>query len=148
MTHHELPADLLTFLSGDHHLDYDSSDCEIGRFSFHRLADVRTIELLLSTHGDDWIADDPHNGEGHYIVDAFDLLADCDGYDPEGLFVFVPKLATYASFDCDHESLVMYPNLSWAQFAADPVRYINAAWGPDPDIAVAVNPIGQFPHRP
>lgn len=77
----------------------------------------------------------------------FDLLAHCDDYDPSGLFVFVPELLAYGSFDSDHESLVVYPQLRWAQFANDPVRFINAAWGPDPTVAVAVNPIGRFPHR-
>lgn len=71
MTHDELPTDLVAFLSGDRLLDYDASDCEIGRFSFHRLIDVRKIELALSTQGDEWIEDDPHQGDGHYIVDAF-----------------------------------------------------------------------------
>jgi hypothetical protein len=147
MSRDDLPNDLVEFLSGDRQLEYDAADCEIGRFSFRPLADVVPIELGLSTQGDDWLADDPHSGRGHYLVDALDLLADCEGYDPDGLFVYVPELAAYASFDCDHESLIVYPGLDWTQFAADPVRYINAAWGPDPDVAQVVNPIGQFPHR-
>ena len=147
MFHDALPPDIAAFLRGDRTLNCEFSDCEIGRFAFHPLDGVPQIELFLSTQGDDWIDDDPHSGIGHYVVDALDLLASCDDYDPAGLFVYVPQLELYGSFDCDHESLIVYPNLTWPAFSADPVRYINAAWGPDPDVAIPVNPIGQFPHR-
>ena len=146
MSHDELPSDLVEFLAGDRQLNYDPSDCEIGKFAFHSLGDVRSIQLRLSVQGDEWIDDDPHGGNGHYVVDAYDLIRSSDDYDPVGLFVWIPQLSAFGSFDCDHESLVMYPGLAWPQFAADPVRYINAAWGPDPDLAVPVNPIGRFPH--
>ena len=147
MPHDALPSDLVAFLRGDRSLNCDLSDCEIGAFTFHPLDAVTEIELLLSTQGDEWIADDPYGGNGHYVVLAHDLLASSEDYDPLGLFVYVQQLSAYGSFDCDHESLIIYPDLTFTDFLTAPVRYINAAWGPDPEIAIPVNPIGEFPHR-
>lgn len=142
-----LPPDLVQFLKAGAVIEYDPSDCEIGAFKLRSLDEVEEIELALSTQGDECISDDPHKGRGHYIVLAIDLLKECEGYDPEGMLVYIPELKQYGNFDCDHESLVVFPGMSWSDFVADPVKYINGAWGPDVEIAESVNPIGRFLHR-
>lgn len=138
MSNIDLPPDLVAFLSGDRVLECDFTSCEIGEFSFHPLQDVHCVQLNICGSPDE-------NTTAYYAIHGFDLLARCSGYNPAEMFVFLPDLDTYGSFDCDHESLIVFRELTITQFLADPVRYINAIWGPDPEIADIIDPVGLFP---
>jgi hypothetical protein len=114
---------LIAFLQGDRVLAYDPSQCEAGPFAFHRLEELKPIEMHLGTTAHGWDDDDPYRGRGYYVGEAFDLLCECEHYDPVGLLVYVPQLESFGSYDEDHLALVIYPGVSWSDVAADPVRY-------------------------
>lgn len=143
-----LPHDLVAFLRGDRRLVYAVSDCAIGSFDFFSCDEIKHITLQLSTGTVARAWNDPHRGRGHYIGEALDLICRCEHYDPRGVLIYIPALKSLGSYDYEHESAVYYPQISWQQFAADPVRYLNSAWEPDkdPTVAMLVNPVGLFPH--
>ena len=53
------------------------------------------------------------------------------------MFVYIPSMRKYGSYDSELEVLITYRGMSWSDFLADPARYINAAWDFDPEIAEA-----------
>ncbi|TGL97526.1 hypothetical protein EHQ76_14655 [Leptospira barantonii] len=72
-----------------------------------------------------------HNGR--YICEALSL-ADCD-YNDEGIFdgqifVWIPSLQTFASWDDEHEQSYLFPDVSWKDISKDPVRYLCSQWEP------------------
>ena len=143
-----LPADLIQFLNDGRTFDYDSSKCECGTVTLRSAVDIPEIELRLNSYQSNWASKDPHADEmGAYIVPAYDLLATCDGYLPEGILVFVPVLEMYGSHDGDHGDLRVYPKKSWSDISADPLRYLNAMWYPQYKIGKILNPIGKFEFR-
>jgi hypothetical protein len=120
----ELPDDLVEFLQSERCLEYDASACEIGVFTFRDLEAVEEIELVLSA------ADQ----ESPRVTRALDLLESCEEYEPRGMLVYIPSLRKYGSYNSDQKQLNTYRNMSWSDFVADPVRYINAGWYDDPDL--------------
>jgi hypothetical protein len=127
MSNDELPDDLVEFLESDRGLKYDASACEIGVFTFHALDEIKKIELTVSAE----------DQQSTCQIRALDLVKSCDGYDPEGMFVYIPSLRKYGSYDSELQVLITYRGMAWSNFLADPARYINAAWDFDPEIAEA-----------
>ena len=123
----ELPDDLIEFLESDRRLGYDAAACEIGNCAFRSLDEVEEIDLIVCAA----------DHESSCTIRALDLLKSCETYDPQGMLVYIPSLRKYGSYDGDQEVLITYRGMSWSAFLTDPVRYINAAWDVDPDIAEA-----------
>ena len=127
MSKDELPDDLVEFLESDRRLEYDASACEIGAFTFRTPGEVEEIDLTVSAK----------DHKSSCTIRALDLLKSCEVYDPRGMFVYIPSLRKYGSYDSELEVLITYRGMSWSNFLADPARYINAAWDFDPEIAEA-----------
>jgi membrane protease YdiL (CAAX protease family) len=121
----ELPDDLVAFLKTDRRLEYDASMCEIGVFALRSLDEIQEIELAVSAE----------RGGSTCLMRGLDLLKSCEEYDPRGMLVYIPSLRKYGSYDGEKQSLVTYRSMSWSDFLANPVRYINAAWFEDKEIA-------------
>jgi hypothetical protein len=68
---------------------------------------------------------------GRYVCDAISL-ADCDdigkGNFGGQIFVWIPQLMCFASWDDDHERSYLFPDLTWAIFSKEPVKYLCAQW--------------------
>jgi hypothetical protein len=127
MSTDDLPDDLVEFLESDRRLKYDASACEIGIFTFHALDEIKQIDLTVSAK----------DHQSTCTVRALDLVKSCEGYDPKGMFVYIPSLRKYGSYDSESQVLITYGGMTWSNFLADPARYINAAWDNDPEIAEA-----------
>jgi hypothetical protein len=121
----ELPDDLVKFLRTDRYVKYDASACEIGSFALRALDEVEEIELAVSAE----------EGDAVCVMRGLDLLKWCQEYDPHGMLVYIPSLRKYGSYDGDKKSLITYRGMSWSEFLADPVRYINAGWFEDQEVA-------------
>ncbi|EKO33698.1 hypothetical protein [Leptospira santarosai] len=70
---------------------------------------------------------------GRYVCDALSL-ADCDYNDEDffdgQIFVWIPSLRCFASWDCDHEQSYLFPGLTWETISKDPIPYLCAQWEP------------------
>ena len=93
MSKDELPDDLVEFLEFDRQLKYDASACEIGVFTLRALEEVEEIELIVSAK----------DQESNSAIRALDLLQSCEVYDPRGIFVYIPSLRKYGSYDDEEE---------------------------------------------
>jgi hypothetical protein len=98
MPHVELPDDLVEFLESDRRLEYDASACEIGVFAFRTLDEVEEIDLTVRAE----------DHESACTIHALDLVKSCEGYDPRGIFVYIPSLRKYGSYDSEQELLITY----------------------------------------
>ncbi len=123
----QLPDDLVAFLKSNRILEYDPAACESGLFTIRSFEEIEEIQMVV--RGED--------GESSCTIRALDLVKSCEGYDPRGMFVFIPALRKYGSYDGEHEALITFRGMSWSDFLADPARYVNAAWTFDPEIAEA-----------
>ncbi len=114
----ELPQDLIDFLDTDKQLEYDCSSAEPGQ-----------IELLCSNElelEEVWL--EPENGEGYYAVPAVNLVAECDGYDPEFILMWLPNEKAYGAWDCDHWEITIFEGVTWTDITNDPLKYVNSQW--------------------
>jgi hypothetical protein len=128
----ELPDDLREFLDCGRQLSYAFNECEAGRIT---LLSLELLKLeLFPTDVDNGPLDnsaDPHHGQlGCYLVPAVSLVAECDGYDPGGLLLWIPSEASFGTWDSSHTLIEAFdPSVSWAEIASDPLPHINSFWG-------------------
>ena len=123
----QLPDDLVEFLKSNRILEYDSATCEIGLFTIRSFEEIEEIQMVV--RGED--------AGSSCVIRALDLVKSCEGYDPQGIVVFIPALRKYGSYDGEHKALITFRGMSWSDFLAAPARYVNAAWEFDPEIAEA-----------
>jgi hypothetical protein len=132
MTALNLPEDLRSFLAAGTALEYDAGCSRAGAvtlFPLDRLM-VRTLKTRLS-ESSEVAEEDPHAGEkGYYLVPAVSLVASCQRYRPAGLLLWLPEMGLYGSWDDDHRTLWVFPDLTWAEIVAGPVPFLNACWEP------------------
>jgi hypothetical protein len=127
-----LSEDLRDFLAADRQLQYDASNCEAGRVTLLPLEKLRVGKYLTRPTANGqvaWLGDDPHQEEGYYSVPAVNLVADCDGYYPEGILIWLPEEGLFGTWQSDFLSISVFPGMSWSDIVADPVRFINRAMG-------------------
>jgi hypothetical protein len=128
----ELPDDLIAFLREGRRLEYDAQKCEAGRLTLVPLGKHALGEVWVNPKIHPLAERDPHAGEnGYYAVPAVNLIADCEGYDPESLLLWLPGSHVYGTWDCDHWELRVFPRVTWTQIASSPLQYINAQWSLD-----------------
>ena len=124
----DIPDDLRAFLRAGQRLQYDASSCEPGQIELLPLDQLALGHVCVGTRpaGDDW---DPHAGEaGYYYLPAVNLVAAAEGYDPAYILLWLPGEGQYAAWDSEHCELFVFPDVSWADIAADPRPYIEAQW--------------------
>lgn len=142
-----LPDDLTEFLASNRQLEYPSTECECGRIILLPLGKHELGEVWVDGESLREIASDPNKGiEGYYAVPAVNLVESCDGYDPEHILSWVPDLALYISWDCDHWAITMFQSVTWRQIANSPLQFVNAQWE-SPSIGQALVPWPQFEFR-
>jgi hypothetical protein len=127
----ELPPDLVAFLKARRQLDYEVSTCEAGRVLLLPQDQLRV--RLYPTDVDNGPIDntnDPHFRElGCYLVPGVSLVAQCDGFDPDGLLLWLPEEECYGTWDSTHTLIEAFSRgVSWTDIANDPVLYINSLW--------------------
>ncbi len=135
-----IPQDLRTFLSEPANRTITCTDGEVRQAELFgpdelvlRTFNVRSYALftagLLST-------DIEENRE----YQGYDLIKSCPAYDPEGILIWFPDWNQYGSWDCDHHSIITYPDATWTDIAKDPTWYVNGQWYPEQVKHVVVNP--------
>ena len=127
----ELPPDLEAFLNEGRQLEYDVDACEAGQIVLLPRKDLKV--RLFPTDVDNGPIDnsnDPHFRElGCYLVPAVSLLAECDGFDPDGLLLWLPEERCYGTWDSSHTLLEAFSHdVSWSDIANDPISFINSFW--------------------
>jgi len=128
----KLPQDLIDFLQANKTLDYDSAECEAGLITLLPVNQLSLGEVYVDSRGSPLIKTDPHAGEeGYYSIPAVNLVAACEGYDPEGILIWLPEQELFGTWDCDHWDVRVFPGANWTDIMDDPVKYINAQWKPD-----------------
>lgn len=126
-----LPEDCLAFLRAGRQLEFDPRKTEIGPVRLKPLAHLRFDMLTVTTKGTPLERKDPHRLEkGYYSLKVVDLIDECDAYRPEGLLAWFCDYGVFGSWDDDHHTALVFPNASWTQIAADPVKYLDAQWNP------------------
>jgi hypothetical protein len=127
-----LPQDLVVFLKDNKQLSYDADECEPGQITLLPFNKLAVGEVYINSEGAPFVDDDPHAGEeGYYSVPAMNLVADCDGYDPEGILIWLPDQQVFGTWDIDHWDVLVFPDVSWTDIVSDPAKYVNAQWEPD-----------------
>ncbi len=131
MTNLELPDDLVAFLKEGRQLEYNPTRCEIGRATLLPLAQLKLELFGVSTQSSVVEKEDPCSGQGGcYLVDGVSLLASCQGYDPEGMLLWLPRERRYATWDSSHLGIHVFPpETTWLDIAADLPGYVNRQWG-------------------
>lgn len=136
-----LPDDLVAYLSDPKNRSLDLSEGEIRRLMFYAPESVPRKPFTVDSYElnvNGYLEEDP--GEQREYT-GFDLLESIDAdYEPEGILVWFPDMGQYGSWDCDHLTIITYPDASWAKIVANPVLYVNGQWYPERVKHVIVNP--------
>jgi hypothetical protein len=142
----ELPNDLLAFLRDARQLDYDAGVSQIGRIALKRDTDL-SVTTITTFPGCQSIIDDPYEDmEGLYQIDAYDLVAESELYDTEGLLCWIVALKRLGCVDPEHGDVITFPDLTWTELAANPLPYLDSQWAGD-DVGVRVLPWIYFPFK-
>ena len=135
-----LPEDLIAHLSDAANRSLTLSDGEIRELTYYAPDDapLKTFEVdSYQLHNEGLLDHDP---EEQRKFSGYDLIATCNAYDPEGILIWFPEWSRYGSWDCDHLSIITYPDVTWTQIAADPTWYVNGQWYPEKVKHERVNP--------
>ncbi len=107
-----LPEDFVIFLKSNKQLKYDPEQCEAGRITLLKLNQLSITEIFIDSVESPLAKTDPNSGKkGYYSVPAINLIADCEGYDPEGILIWLPELELFGTWDNDHWDILVFPNL-------------------------------------
>ena len=127
-----LPSDLEDFLNAGRQLDYDASECEMGKVTLKDVSSLQVADYPTDLFNLDIdLTMFPESGSlPSFTTEGVSLIAECEDYDPDGLLLWIPKLNSYGTWDCDHEVVSAFPSdVSWSMISNDPLRYLNAFWG-------------------
>ncbi len=143
-----LPKDLIDFLKSGKELEYDADKCEPGQISLLPFDELTIGEVYVNSEESPLAEKDPHSGEkGYYSVTVVNLVSDCDGYDPEGILIWLPEQKIFGTWDSDHWDILVFPNASWLDIVSDPAKYINAQWAPDDVEYEYFEPFPKYPFK-
>lgn len=124
-----IPSDLREYLSREKHFEYNAEECVAGKITLKRLRSLRIKPIYIDSENSPLEQSDPNAGKrGYYEVPAVSLLAGCEGYDPEGILVWLPDQSSYGTWDNDHWDVLVFLNVNWTDIVRDPVPFINAQW--------------------
>src|SRR5262249_50873746 len=136
-----LPPDLTAFLRAGSQLEFDHRQTEVGPIKLRPLAHLKFNEFKVTTKGTPLENKDPRRGdEGYYALRVVDLIGECDAHSPGGLLAWFCDYGVYGAWDPDHHTAITFPNLSWSKIVADPAKYLDAQWDPDPKVAKYIEP--------
>jgi hypothetical protein len=128
----KLPFDLAQFLLEGKKLNYNVLKSEPGLVKLKNIHDLEVSKIYVDSEYSPLKENDPHYGkEGYYIIDAIDIIAECDdSYEPEGVLVWLPEYLMYGTWDSDHWHLIVFPGLTWLDIVKEPLKFLNAQWDP------------------
>ncbi|MBI5352340.1 MAG: hypothetical protein HZB50_06840 [Chloroflexi bacterium] len=142
------PQDLVSFLKSGEQLSYDTDECEPGQISLLSFDELSLGEVYIDSEESPLAKKDPHAGEeGYYSVPAINLVADCDGYDPEGILIWLPDQKVFGTWDIDHWDVLIFPDVTWSDIVSDPAKYINAQWERDDVKCEYFQPFPKYPFK-
>lgn len=120
------------FLSSGEELDYDPDFCECGKVKLHTLESIKDGVI--------WFDTSTAEGKSYIEIPAISIIKECEGYDPDYILCWLPNEKVYASWDCDHWIILVFPEVKWADIVEDPIIYLNAQWGEFGEYAKEYNP--------
>jgi hypothetical protein len=124
-----IPPDLADFLRAGKQLEYDAALCEAGKVALKSYDELSVSDVYVDSEESPLRAADPNAGvTGYYSVPAVSLVAECEGYDPEGIMIWLPDYSLYGTWDSDHWDVLVFPHATWSDIVRDPVPFLNAQW--------------------
>lgn len=124
-----VPADLLAFLQAEKSLEYDEATSTVGHIRLVSPDELALSEIEITSEDSDFHAVDPYNFvDGTYRLQAVDLVAESDEYEPAGILAWFPCFGSLGTWDPEHLSLLLFPNVSWSNFVQDPAKYLDEQW--------------------
>jgi len=82
------------------------------------------------------------------VVPAYDFVAECEEYDSEGILIWLPDQKVFGSWDSENWDVIIFPNVTWPEIAANPVKYLNAMWEPEAAHCKYLQPYPDYPFQP
>ena len=106
-----------------------------------RFGEVREIELFSADELDEKVFDVqtshyylngeyPEDDNAKFEYRGLDLVKSCSGYSPVGVLIWFVDLSSYGSWDCDHHTIMTFPEVTWSEILEEPDIYFNAQWYP------------------
>jgi hypothetical protein len=124
-----IPPDLTDFLHAGKQLEYDTALCEAGVIVLKSPDELSVSDVYVDSEESPLRDSDPNAGvEGYYAVPAVSLVAECEGYDPDGILIWLPDYSLYGTWDSDHWDVLVFPQVAWSDIVGNPVPYLNALW--------------------
>ena len=127
--------DLTEFLKSKSELIYDQKTVEP---DFVGIIDFDKLEL-----GKVWIEGNV-SGKSYYEIPAINLTDKCEHYDPEYILLYLPNEKLYGTWDSDHWTLYVFPNISWTDITKNPAEFINQQWNPKKEIGIEFDPKADY----
>lgn len=142
----KLPNDLIAFLAAGRQFDYDTENSEVGRIALKRDTDL-ALTTITTFPGCQSVINDPYRDlDGLYHIDVYDLVAESERYETEGLLCWIVALRQFGCIDPEHGDVIVFHGATWTDIAANPRPYLDAQWG-DEECAVRVLPWVHFPMK-
>ncbi len=126
----DLPQEYIDYLSKEKHLKFKfSGKAEISFATLCTITDIRCINISLYPSTEH---NDPNSKRrGRYILKVLDLVEDIGGdFNSMGIFVWVPDIKLFGTWDSDHYELTVFKNKKWTDILSNPEVYFNAMWQP------------------
>ena len=124
-----IPHDLADFLHAGKQLEYNAALCEAGKVVLKSLDELFVSDVYVDSEESPLHDSDPSaDVKGYYAVPAVSLVAECEGYDPEGILIWLPDYSLYGTWDSDHWDVLVFPNVTWSDVVDNPVAFLNAQW--------------------
>ena len=142
----DLPEDFLEFLRSGSQLDYDPDDCECGQVTLFAHNKLSPNVVFVDSDDAPFANQDPHaEEEGCYVIPEINLVAEREGYDPDGILIWLPDEKFFGTWDSEFRNVLIFPNATWNEISASPVKYLNALWDSK---AVHCEYLRTFPNYP
>jgi len=124
-----LSADLLAFLREGRELEYDVVASEVGTLTHKEVSEL-SRSTITTFPGCDSIIEDPYEDleDGEYQIAVYDLVAETEDYDPEGMQCWIIALKCFGSIDPEHGEVLSFPKVTWTAIVKSPIRYLAAQW--------------------
>lgn len=123
-----LPSDLLAFLSSGSQLKYDVDKSTIGPIVLKSGAEL-SRDTITTFPGCQSIIDDPYQDlDGLYQIEVYDLVAESDHYQAEGLLCWIIALQCFGVVDPEHGDVLTFPGVTWTNIVRSPTTYLDAQW--------------------
>ena len=135
-----IPQDLHDFLNRPENRELTLSEGEIRQLSFFAPDELTAKKFVVDSfelHLNGPLKIDPKEIREY---EGYSLIRTCRSYSPKGILVWFPELEAYGSADTEHQRIIIYPGVTWADVQRAPTWYINGQWYPDRVAHKEVNP--------